>query len=41
VGAADQYLVLVDGALAHAVTRPEANPALAAKALAALLLEQR
>jgi AcrR family transcriptional regulator len=36
--AADQYLVLVDGVLAHAVTRPDAHPALAAKALAELLL---
>lgn len=38
--AADQYLVLVDGVLAHAVTRPEARPALAAKALAELVLDQ-
>lgn len=36
--AADQFLVLIDGVLAHAVTRPEARPALAAKALAELML---
>ncbi|MEU4424036.1 TetR/AcrR family transcriptional regulator [Actinoplanes sp. NPDC024001] len=36
--AAEQYLVLVDGVLAHAVTRPEARPARAAKGLAELML---
>lgn len=35
---ADQLLVLVDGVLAHALTRPHAHPALAAKALANLIL---
>jgi AcrR family transcriptional regulator len=39
--AADQFLVLVDGVLAHAVTRPDAHPALAAKGVAELLLDQR
>jgi AcrR family transcriptional regulator len=29
---ADQLLVLIDGTLAHAVTRPDAHPALAARA---------
>src|SRR4051812_49309565 len=38
--AADQLLVLVDGVLAHGATRADAHPALAAKALAALLLDQ-
>lgn len=36
--AANQLLVLIDGALAHAVTRPDAHPALAARAMAELLL---
>jgi AcrR family transcriptional regulator len=35
---ADQLLVLIDGVLAHAVTRPHAHPARAAKALAAQIL---
>ncbi|TDD55758.1 TetR/AcrR family transcriptional regulator [Nonomuraea terrae] len=35
---ADQLLVLVDGVLAHAVTRPEAHPALAARELAELVI---
>ncbi|GAA0937103.1 helix-turn-helix domain-containing protein [Actinocorallia libanotica] len=39
--AADQLLVLIDGVLAHAVTRPDAHPALAARALAELLLDTR
>jgi hypothetical protein len=38
---ADRLLVLIDGALAHAVTRPDAHPALAARALAELVLDQR
>ncbi|WP_406391326.1 TetR/AcrR family transcriptional regulator [Streptomyces sp. NBC_00887] len=37
---ADQLLVLVDGTLAHAVTRPDAHPALAARGMAELLLDQ-
>jgi AcrR family transcriptional regulator len=37
--AATQLLVLIDGVLAHAVTRPDAHPALAAKALAKSLLD--
>ncbi|UGQ11465.1 TetR/AcrR family transcriptional regulator [Yinghuangia sp. ASG 101] len=36
---ADQILVLVDGVLAHAVTRPDAHPALAARAIAILVLD--
>lgn len=36
---ADQILVLIDGTLAHAVTRPDAHPALAAHRTAALLLD--
>ncbi|GAB3153151.1 TetR/AcrR family transcriptional regulator [Micromonospora sonneratiae] len=36
---ADQLLVLIDGVLAHAVTRPDAHPALAARATAELLLD--
>jgi AcrR family transcriptional regulator len=36
---ADQLLVLIDGVLAHAVTRPEAHPALAAKSLAGSVLD--
>jgi AcrR family transcriptional regulator len=36
---ADQLLVLIDGTLAHAVTRPDAHPALAAHAMAKLLLD--
>ncbi|MEV5740924.1 TetR/AcrR family transcriptional regulator [Microbispora rosea] len=35
---ADQLLVLIDGVLAHAVTRPGARPALAARALAEAVL---
>ncbi|MEU8177527.1 TetR/AcrR family transcriptional regulator [Microbispora hainanensis] len=35
---ADQLLVLIDGVLAHAVTRPGACPALAARALAETVL---
>ncbi|MEV8636136.1 helix-turn-helix domain-containing protein [Streptosporangium sp. NPDC051023] len=38
---ADQLLVLVDGTLAHAVTRPDAHPALAARAMAELILDRR
>lgn len=38
---ANQLLVLVDGALAHAVTRPDAHPALAARAMAELVLNQK
>ncbi|MFF4778581.1 TetR/AcrR family transcriptional regulator [Microtetraspora fusca] len=37
-GGADQLLVLIDGVLAHAVTRPGARPALAARALAEVVL---
>ncbi|WP_231618919.1 TetR/AcrR family transcriptional regulator [Nonomuraea sp. SBT364] len=37
---ADQILVLVDGVLAHAVTRPDAHPARAARALAEVVLDQ-
>jgi AcrR family transcriptional regulator len=37
--AATQLLVLVDGVLAHGVTRPGAHPALAAKPLAELILQ--
>lgn len=36
---ADQLLVLIDGTLAHAVTRPDAHPALAARGMAELLLD--
>lgn len=36
---ADQILVLVDGVMVHAVTRPDAHPALAARATAELLLD--
>ncbi|GAA4221131.1 AcrR family transcriptional regulator [Streptosporangium album] len=35
---ADQLLVLIDGVLAHALTRPDAHPALAARAMAELVL---
>ncbi|MEU0564491.1 TetR/AcrR family transcriptional regulator [Nonomuraea sp. NPDC005983] len=35
---AEQLVVLVDGVLAHAVTRPDAHPALAARAMAELVL---
>ncbi|GAA4588007.1 AcrR family transcriptional regulator [Actinoplanes octamycinicus] len=35
---ATQLLVLIDGVLAHGVTRPRAHPARAAKAVAALIL---
>jgi AcrR family transcriptional regulator len=35
-----QLLILVDGVLAHGVTRPDVHPALAAKAMAALILAQ-
>ncbi|RKN45694.1 TetR/AcrR family transcriptional regulator [Streptomyces hoynatensis] len=38
---ANQLAVLVDGVLAHAVTRPEAHPALAARPLAELILDAR
>jgi AcrR family transcriptional regulator len=38
---ADQLLVLIDGALALAVTRPDAHPALAARAMAELLLDHK
>lgn len=38
--AADQLAVLVDGTAAHALTRPEAHPALAARSLAELILAQ-
>ncbi|HEU4945755.1 MAG TPA: TetR/AcrR family transcriptional regulator [Kribbella sp.] len=38
---ADQLLVLIDGVLAHAVTRPDAHPALAARAMAELILGVR
>ena len=34
-----QIMVLVDGVLAHGVTRPDTHPALAAKAVAALILD--
>ncbi|MEV1177939.1 hypothetical protein AB0J09_57075, partial [Nonomuraea sp. NPDC049784] len=37
---ADQLLVLIDGVLAHAVTRPAARPALAARALAQVVVDQ-
>ncbi|MEO3746916.1 hypothetical protein [Plantactinospora sp. B5E13] len=37
---ADQLLVLIDGVLAHAVTRPDAHPALAARAVAEVVLDQ-
>ncbi|MET7642078.1 TetR family transcriptional regulator [Streptomyces sp. NPDC005426] len=37
---ADQLLVLIDGTLAHAVTRPDAHPALAAREMAAMLLDR-
>ncbi|MFD2763593.1 TetR/AcrR family transcriptional regulator [Micromonospora eburnea] len=37
--AADQLLVLIDGVLAHAVTRPDAHPAHAARGLVELLLD--
>jgi AcrR family transcriptional regulator len=37
---AGQLLVLIDGVLAHAVTRPDAHPALAARAMAELVLGQ-
>jgi AcrR family transcriptional regulator len=36
---ANQLLVLIDGVLAHAVTRPDAHPARAARALAQLILD--
>lgn len=35
----DQLLVLIDGVLAHAVTRPEVHPARAAKALAEAVVD--
>ncbi|MEU8264397.1 TetR family transcriptional regulator [Micromonospora sp. NPDC048999] len=38
-GAADQLLVLIDGVLVHALTRPDAHPARAARRLAKLLLD--
>jgi len=37
---ADQLLVLIDGALAHGVTRPDAHPALAARDMADMLLDR-
>jgi AcrR family transcriptional regulator len=37
---ANQLLVLIDGVLAHAVTRPDAHPALAARSLAETVLGQ-
>ncbi|MFJ8978108.1 TetR/AcrR family transcriptional regulator [Streptomyces sp. NPDC102282] len=37
---ADQLLVLVDGALAHAVTRPASHPALAARNMAEMMMDQ-
>jgi AcrR family transcriptional regulator len=37
---ADQLLVLIDGALSHAVTRPGSHPALAARAMAEGVLDQ-
>ena len=37
---ANQLLVLFDGVLAHAVTRPDAHPALAARAMAQAVLDQ-
>lgn len=37
---ADQLLVLIDGVLAHAVTRPEVHPAQAAKELATCVLDR-
>ncbi|WP_103562289.1 TetR/AcrR family transcriptional regulator [Actinomadura rubteroloni] len=37
---ANQLVVLVDGVLAQGVTRPEAHPALAARALAEMILDQ-
>ena len=38
---ADQLLVLIDGVLAHAVTRPDAHPALAARAMVDVVLGQK
>ncbi|MEO3785561.1 helix-turn-helix domain-containing protein [Actinocorallia sp. B10E7] len=38
---ADQLLVLIDGTLAHAVTRPDAHPAMAARMMAELILDSR
>ncbi|WP_067473587.1 TetR/AcrR family transcriptional regulator [Actinomadura hibisca] len=38
---ADQILVLIDGLLAHALTRPDAHPALAARDLAEFVLDQK
>ncbi|MGW0480558.1 TetR/AcrR family transcriptional regulator [Nonomuraea sp. NPDC003214] len=38
---ADQILVLIDGVLAHAVTRPGAHPARAARAMAEAVLDRR
>jgi AcrR family transcriptional regulator len=35
---ADQLLVLIDGVLAHAVTRPDAHPAVAARGMAEFIL---
>ncbi|MEU1470189.1 TetR/AcrR family transcriptional regulator [Streptomyces sp. NPDC005761] len=37
---ADQLLVLIDGTLAHAVTRPDAHPALAARGMAEMVLDR-
>lgn len=37
---ADQLLVLIDGVLAHAVTRPDAHPALAARRMARAVLDE-
>jgi AcrR family transcriptional regulator len=36
---ADQLVVLIDGTLAHALTRPDAHPARAARAMAQLILD--
>ena len=38
--AANQLLVLVDGVLAHGVTRADVHPAMAAKAMAAMIADQ-
>lgn len=35
---ANQLLVLIDGVLAHAITRPDAHPAVAARAMAEVIL---
>lgn len=38
---ANQLLVLIDGTLAHAVTRPDAHPALVARAMVELVLDHK